>query len=67
MGSTSPRPADTIVRDNWIYDNTDRGIQLYPDADGSTITGNVIDSNGEGIVFAGEGRIPPATTWSPAT
>jgi parallel beta-helix repeat protein len=46
---------DTIVRDNWIYDNTDRGIQLYPDADGSTITGNVIDSNGEGIVFAGAG------------
>jgi nitrous oxidase accessory protein NosD len=42
-----------VIRDNWIYDNTDRGIQLYPDADGSTITGNVIDSNGEGIVFAG--------------
>jgi parallel beta-helix repeat protein len=46
---------DTVIRDNWIYANADRGIQLYPDADGSTITGNVIDSNGEGIVFAGEG------------
>lgn len=46
---------DTIVRDNWIYNNTDRGIQLYPNADGSTITGNVLDSNGEGVVFAGEG------------
>ena len=46
---------DTVIRDNWIYGNADRGIQLYPDADGSTITGNVIDSNGEGIVFAGEG------------
>ena len=45
----------TIVRDNWIYENTDRGIQLYPDADGSRITGNVIDSNGEGIVFGGDG------------
>jgi parallel beta-helix repeat protein len=45
----------TVIRDNWIYDNTDRGIQLYPDADGSRITGNVIDSNGEGIVFAGTG------------
>jgi parallel beta-helix repeat protein len=43
----------TVIRDNWIYDNADRGIQLYPDADESTITGNVIDSNGEGIVFAG--------------
>jgi parallel beta-helix repeat protein len=46
---------DTVIRDNWIYDNADRGIQLYPDADGSTISGNVIDSNGEGIVFAGTG------------
>ncbi len=46
---------ETVVRDNWIYDNADRGIQLYPDADGSTITGNVLDSNGEGIVFAGTG------------
>jgi parallel beta-helix repeat protein len=45
----------TVIRDNWIYDNTDRGVQLYPDADGSRITGNVIDSNGEGIVFAGTG------------
>ena len=55
MASTSPRPATRVIRDNWIYDNADRGIQLYPDADGSTITGNVIDSNGEGIVFAGDG------------
>jgi parallel beta-helix repeat protein len=46
---------DTVIRDNWIYENTDRGIQLYPDADGSRITGNVIDANGEGIVFAGTG------------
>jgi parallel beta-helix repeat protein len=46
---------DTVIRDNWIYDNTDRGIQLYPDADRTTIAGNVIDSNGEGIVFAGTG------------
>ena len=46
---------DTVVRDNWIYDNADRGIQLYPDADGSTITGNVIDSNGDGILFGGDG------------
>jgi parallel beta-helix repeat protein len=37
-----------VVRDNWIYDNADRGIQLYPDAQGSTITGNVIYGNGEG-------------------
>jgi parallel beta-helix repeat protein len=47
----------TIIRDNWIYDNADRGIQLYPDAQGSTITGNVIAGNGMGIVFSGEGGL----------
>ena len=46
---------NTIVRDNWIYDNADRGIQLYHDADGSRITGNVIEGNGDGIVVNGEG------------
>ena len=43
----------TLIKDNWIYDNADRGIQLYPDAAGTKITGNVIDSNGEGIIFGG--------------
>jgi parallel beta helix pectate lyase-like protein len=45
----------TVIRDNWIYDNADRGIQLYPDAQRTKIVGNVIDSNGEGIVFSGDG------------
>jgi parallel beta-helix repeat protein len=43
----------TIIRDNWIYDNADRGIQLYSDADDSRITRNVIDGNGSGIIFGG--------------
>jgi parallel beta-helix repeat protein len=45
---------DTLIRGNWIYDNADRGIQLYPDAQNTTITGNVIDGNGSGIIFSGE-------------
>jgi len=44
---------DTVIRGNWIYDNADRGIQLYPNADDTVITGNVIDDNGEGIIFGG--------------
>lgn len=39
---------------NTIYDNADRGIQLYPDAQGSLITKNVIDGNGSGIIFSGD-------------
>ena len=42
-----------IIRDNWIYGNADRGIQLYPDADNTLIERNVIDRNGEGIIFGG--------------
>jgi parallel beta-helix repeat protein len=45
--------ATTIV-ENVIYDNADRGIQLYPDAQQTTIERNIIDSNGEGIIFSGD-------------
>jgi parallel beta-helix repeat protein len=44
---------DTVIRNNVIYDNADRGVQLYPDADDSVVTGNIIDGNGEGVIFGG--------------
>ena len=47
----------TQVLENVIYDNADRGIQLYPDAQRTTIRGNVIDGNGEGVLFAGAGGV----------
>jgi hypothetical protein len=43
---------DARITDNWIYDNADRGIQLFPDAQDTYIARNVIDGNGEGIVFS---------------
>jgi hypothetical protein len=45
-----------VIRNNWIYDNTDRGIQLYPDARFAHVYGNVIDGNGEGIIISGDGN-----------
>ena len=36
------------ITDNWIYDNADRGMQLFPDAQGTYIARNVIDGNGAG-------------------
>jgi nitrous oxidase accessory protein NosD len=48
---------DTVIRNNWIYDNVDRGVQLYPDAQHTRIIGNVIDGNGEAVVFSGEGDV----------
>ena len=46
---------NTVIKNNYIYDNADRGIQLYPDADNTLIEHNVIDGNGEGIIFSGGG------------
>ena len=46
---------DAKILNNVIYDNADRGIQLYPDAQHTLIKGNVIDGNGEGVIFSGAG------------
>jgi parallel beta-helix repeat protein len=46
--------SNTLIRGNWIYDNADYGIQLYPSAQNTRVVGNVIDGNGEGITFSGE-------------
>ena len=46
---------ETVIRDNWIYDNADRGVQMYPDAQDTTVRGNVINNNGEGVNFSGSG------------
>lgn len=43
------------IVDNHIYDNANRGVQLYPDAQRTVVTGNVIDGNGQGIAFGGSG------------
>jgi parallel beta-helix repeat protein len=45
----------TIVRGNWIHNNADYGVHMYPNADHSLVTGNIIDSNGNGVIFAGVG------------
>jgi parallel beta-helix repeat protein len=53
---------DLTIANNVIYDNADRGIQLWPDAQGTHIYGNVIDGNGQGISIGGyEGTSPSHT------
>jgi parallel beta-helix repeat protein len=52
----------TKIIGNLIYDNADRGIQLYPDAQGTLIRGNIIDGNGEGIIFSGRGAVASSHT-----
>jgi parallel beta-helix repeat protein len=47
----------TQISWNLIYRNADRGIQLYPDAQNTTIDHNIIDGNGENIDFSGDDGI----------
>jgi hypothetical protein len=46
--------SDVTISWNLIYDNADRGINVYPNAVRSTIVHNVIQGNGEGILFSGD-------------
>jgi hypothetical protein len=41
------------ILSNIFYDNADRGVQLYPDAQGTRVAHNIIDGNGEGVLVAG--------------
>jgi hypothetical protein len=46
----------TVIRNNLLIDNPGGwAVHLYPDADGTLVEGNVIDSNEGGVIFAGEG------------
>ncbi len=47
----------TLIRDNWIYRNGDRGVQFYPDANNVLVTRNVVDANGSGVIFSGTGPL----------
>jgi parallel beta helix pectate lyase-like protein len=41
------------ITDNWIYNNADRGVQLYPDAQHTLVRNNVIAGNGDGVIISG--------------
>jgi hypothetical protein len=53
---------DTTIEWDLIYNNADRGIQLYPEADYTTIDHNIIDGNGEGIIISGTGGVASSYT-----
>ena len=53
---------DTTIEWSLIYGNADRGIQLYPDAQRTTIDHNIIDDNGEGIIISGAGGVASSYT-----
>jgi hypothetical protein len=46
---------DATIVDNYVYDNADWGLHLYPDAQSSNVQYNVFDGNGDGVMIAGTG------------
>ena len=44
----------TVIRGNWIYDNANRGIQLYPAAQRTRARGNILESNGQALTISGD-------------
>jgi hypothetical protein len=45
-----------VIRNNLLVGNGGGwAVHLYPDADGTLVEGNVIDSNKGGVIFAGDG------------
>jgi hypothetical protein len=45
---------NTVIRDDYIYANQDRGIQFYPDSRNALVERNTFDRNGESIDFSGD-------------
>jgi hypothetical protein len=43
-----------LIRDNVIFRNADRGVQLFPDAQGVTVVRNTIDGNGSGVIVSND-------------
>jgi parallel beta-helix repeat protein len=51
---------NTRIVGNRIYDNADAGVQLYPDARRTYVARNIIDANGEGVLFGGTTQVAPS-------
>jgi parallel beta-helix repeat protein len=43
-----------LIRDNVIFHNADRGVQLYPDAHRVSVLRNTIDGNGSGVIISND-------------
>jgi parallel beta-helix repeat protein len=54
---------NSIVRGNYIYDNADKGILIFPDSDGNLIEQNVIHGNSTGLLIGGSML---GDAWHPA-
>jgi parallel beta-helix repeat protein len=42
------------IEGNWLFNNADYGVHLYPDAQQTVVKGNMIDGNGMGVTISGD-------------
>jgi hypothetical protein len=61
------RALRTRIVDSVIDHNADRGIQLFPSAMDTVVDHDILDANGEGIIFSGEGGEASSGTRVTAT
>ncbi|HEX3511610.1 MAG TPA: right-handed parallel beta-helix repeat-containing protein [Solirubrobacteraceae bacterium] len=54
---------NTTIRNNYLYDNADRGVQMRSGAEGVIVEHNIIDGNGEGVIF-GDGASHATVQWN---
>jgi hypothetical protein len=47
----------STIANNAIFDNTGDGVSLYPNGDSITIEHNIIDGNGNGVLFGSDGSV----------
>jgi hypothetical protein len=47
----------SVVAHNFIFDNTSDGVAFFPNGDSATIEHNVIDGNGNGVLFGSDGKL----------
>jgi parallel beta-helix repeat protein len=53
----------TTIRNNYIYENADRGVQMRAGAENITVEHNILDHNGEGAIF-GDGATHATVQWN---
>jgi parallel beta-helix repeat protein len=56
----------STIRNNYIYENADRGVQVRAGSNGVVVEHNIIDGNGEGVIF-GDGSSHVTVQWNVIT
>jgi hypothetical protein len=54
---------NTTVRNDYLYDNADRAVQMRSGAEGVVVEHNIMDGNGEGVIF-GDGTTGATVQWN---